>query len=126
MQPVLLQMSRGEFFTASQSLGRQSRKPYYIGGQAPLKLTATAATAKLAEREREREREACSPALRDNRVNCTQVGLICFGYWTGTKNNGLCSSNGTHHPNDANKSNSELIRLHSCLVNAALLVLHQE
>lgn len=52
--PALLQMSHGEFFTASQSLGRQSRKPYYIWGQAPLKLTATAATAKLAERERER------------------------------------------------------------------------
>lgn len=50
--PALLQMSHGEFFTASQSLGRQSRKPYYIWGQAPLKLTATAATAKLAERER--------------------------------------------------------------------------
>lgn len=52
--PALLQMSHGEFFTASQSLGRQSRKPYYIWGQAPLKLTATAATAKLAEREGER------------------------------------------------------------------------
>lgn len=51
--PALLQMSHGEFFTTSQSLGRQSRKPYYIWGQAPLKLTATAATAKLAERERE-------------------------------------------------------------------------
>lgn len=50
--PAMLQMSHGEFFTASQSLGRQSRKPYYIWGQAPLKLTATAATAKLAERER--------------------------------------------------------------------------
>lgn len=56
--PALLQMSHGEFFTASQSLGRQSRKPYYIWGQAPLKLTATAATAKLTERkERARERE---------------------------------------------------------------------
>lgn len=54
--PAPLQMSHGEFFTASQSPGRQSRKPYYIWGQAPLKLTATAATAKLAERERERER----------------------------------------------------------------------
>lgn len=52
--PAPLQMSHGEFFTASQSLGRQSRKPYYIWGQAPLKLTATAATAKLAEGERER------------------------------------------------------------------------
>lgn len=51
--PALPQMSRGEFSTASQSLGRQSRKPYYIWGQAPLKLTATAATAKLAERGRE-------------------------------------------------------------------------
>lgn len=50
--PALLQMRHGEFFTASQSLGRQSRKPYYIWGQAPLKLTATAATAKLAERKR--------------------------------------------------------------------------
>ena len=59
MKPVraLLQMSHGEFSTASQSLGRQSRKPYYIWGQAPLKLTATAATAKLAERERARDRE---------------------------------------------------------------------
>lgn len=41
------QMSRGELFTGSQSSrGRQSRKPYYILGQAALKLTATAATAK--------------------------------------------------------------------------------
>lgn len=53
--PALLQMSHGEFFTASQSQGRQSRKPYYIWGQAPLKLTATAVTAKLAEQERERQ-----------------------------------------------------------------------
>ncbi|KAF3701159.1 hypothetical protein EXN66_Car016847 [Channa argus] len=52
--PALLQMSHSEFFTTSQSLGRQSRKPHYIWGQAPLKLTATAATAKLAEGERER------------------------------------------------------------------------
>ena len=37
------------------------------------------------EREREREREVCSPSLRDNRVNCTQVGLICFGLWRGEK-----------------------------------------
>lgn len=56
MKPItaLLQMSHSEFFTTSQSLGRQSRKPHYIWGQAPLKLTATAATAKLAEGERER------------------------------------------------------------------------
>lgn len=50
--PPLFQMSHGEFFTASQSLGRQSRKPYYIWGQAALKLTATAATAKPAQRDR--------------------------------------------------------------------------
>lgn len=87
--PALPQMSHGEFSTASQSLGRQSRKPYYIWGQAPLKLTATAATAKLAERGR--EREVCSPSLRDNRLNCSQVGLICFAWRLRTQNNALCS-----------------------------------
>lgn len=80
MRPVsaLLQMRHGEFFTASQSLGRQSRKPYYIWGQAALKLTATAATAKLIERGR----EACSPFLHDNRVNRTRLGLIWFECWS--------------------------------------------
>lgn len=70
--PALLQMRHGEFFTASQSLGRQSRKPYYIWDQAALKLTATAATAKLIERGR----KVCLLFLHDNGVNCKRLGFI--------------------------------------------------
>lgn len=44
--PALLQMSRADFSNASRPGGGSSRKPYYIWGQAALKLTATAATAK--------------------------------------------------------------------------------
>lgn len=47
--PAPLQMSRADFSNASRPGGGSSRKPYYIWGQAALKLTATAATAKPVE-----------------------------------------------------------------------------
>ena len=86
MKPVraLLQMSHGEFSTASQSLGRQSRKPYYIWGQAPLKLTATAATAKLAERERARDRERERERERER-------GMFTISTWQQSKLHTSCS-----------------------------------
>lgn len=108
--PPLFQMSHGEFFTASQSLGRQSRKPYYIWGQAALKLTATAATAKLAQRDR-----GMFPisTWQQSKLHATWSHLLWCRCWT--EHNALKMQEKLDEPLEyANSLNLEWVSLRSC------------